>query len=303
MRTLSAEETAAALPWGALVEALLDMFERERSGEAHASPRTSVALAAGGVMLLMPAADLRFAALKTVTVHAANAARGLPVVQCNVTLMDATTGTRLLAMDGNVLTARRTAALSLAGAIRAGRTGAARMLLIGAGVQARAHAEAFAQVWGIRRLEIHARTQANAEELARRMRSLDVDASAVADLAVAAKQADLIVAATSSQDPVVPPQVRPDATVIAVGAYRADMAEVPPELVRRSAVFVDTLEGARGEAGDLIRAGIDWSAVQAFCNASPAREGRPVLVKTVGHALWDLAAAQLAYANRQQWQQ
>ncbi|RSZ37292.1 delta(1)-pyrroline-2-carboxylate reductase family protein [Variovorax sp. 553] len=297
---LDAEETAAALPWGALVEALLQMFERERRGEAHASPRTSVALAAGGVMLLMPAADLQFAALKTVTVHAANAARGLPVVQCNVTLMDATTGTRLLAMDGNVLTARRTAALSLAGAIRAGRTGAARMLLIGAGVQARAHAEAFAQVWGIRRLEIHARTQAHAEELARHMRSLDVDASAaVADPAVAAKEADLIVAATSSQDPVVPPQVRPDATVIAVGAYRADTAEVPPELVRRSAVFVDTLEGARGEAGDLIRAGVDWSAVQAFCNASPAREGRPVLVKTVGHALWDLAAAQLAYANRQ----
>ncbi|WP_206169041.1 MULTISPECIES: delta(1)-pyrroline-2-carboxylate reductase family protein [unclassified Variovorax] len=300
MRMLDAEETAAALPWGALVEALLQMFERERRGEAHASPRTSVALAAGGVMLLMPAADLQFAALKTVTVHAANAARGLPVVQCNVTLMDATTGTRLLAMDGNVLTARRTAALSLAGAIRAGRTGAARMLLIGAGVQARAHAEAFAQVWGIRRLEIHARTQAHAEELARHMRSLDVDASAaVADPAVAAKEADLIVAATSSQDPVVPPQVRPDATVIAVGAYRADTAEVPPELVRRSAVFVDTLEGARGEAGDLIRAGVDWSAVQAFCNASPAREGRPVLVKTVGHALWDLAAAQLAYANRQ----
>lgn len=295
MQTLNAEETAAALPWGALVEALLQMFERERRGEAHASPRTSVALAAGGVMLLMPAADLRFAALKTVTVHAGNAERGLPVVQCHVTLMDAATGTRLLAVDGNVLTARRTAALSVAGAIRAGRRGAERMLLIGAGVQARAHAEAFAQVWGVRHLEIHARTQTRAEELARHMRSLGVDASAIADPACAAGRADLIVAATNSQDPVVPSQVRPDATVIAVGAYRAGMAEVPPELVRRSAVFVDTLEGARSEAGDLIRAGVDWSAVQAFCRASPAQDGRPVLVKTVGHALWDLAAARLAH--------
>lgn len=303
MRTLDAEETAAALPWGELAEALLQMFERERRGEAHASPRTSVPLAAGGVMLLMPAADLRFAALKTVTVHAANAGQGLPVVQCDVTLMDAATGTRLLAMDGNVLTARRTAALSLAGAIRAGRTGAARMLLIGAGVQARAHAEAFAQVWGVRRLEIHARTQAHAEELARHMRSLGVDASAIADPVSAAAEADLIVAATNSQDPVIPSQVRPDATVIAIGAYRADMAEVPPELVRRSAVFVDTLEGARSEAGDLIRAGVDWSAVQAFCHASPAQEGRPALIKTVGHALWDLAAAQLAYAMSRQQQQ
>lgn len=243
MRTLNAEKTAAALPWGALVEALLQMFERERLGEAYASPRTSVPLAAGGVMLLMPAADLHFAALKTVTVHAGNAEQGLPVVQGDVTLMDAATGTRLLAMDGNVLTARRTAALSLAGAMRAGRGGAERMLLIGAGVQARAHAEAFAEVWGVRHLKIHARTQAHAEALAQHMRSRGVDASAIADPTAAAEEADVIVAATNSQDPVVPLRVRPDATVIAVGAYRADMAEVPPELVRRCAVFVDTLEG------------------------------------------------------------
>ncbi|MET3377751.1 delta(1)-pyrroline-2-carboxylate reductase family protein [Variovorax paradoxus] len=294
MRTLNAEETAAALPWGALVEAVLQMFERERLGEAHASPRTSVPLAAGGVMLLMPAADQHFAALKTVTVHAGNAEQGLPVVQGDVTLMDAATGTRLLAMDGNVLTARRTAALSLAGAMKAGRGGAERMLLIGAGVQARAHAEAFAEVWGVRHLKIHA------EALAQHMRSRGVDASAIADPTAAAEEADVIVAATNSQDPVVPSRVRPDATVIAVGAYRADMAEVPPELVRRCAVFVDTLEGARSEAGDLIRAGVDWSAVQAFSSAQPVQQGRLVLVKTVGHALWDLAAARLAYVNQQQ---
>jgi ornithine cyclodeaminase/alanine dehydrogenase-like protein (mu-crystallin family) len=234
-----------------------------------------------------------------VTVHAGNAEQGLPVVQGDVTLMGAATGTRLLAMDGNVLTARRTAALSLAGAMRAGRGGAERMLLIGAGVQARAHAEAFAEVWGVRHLKIHARTQAHAEALAQHMRSRGVDASAIADPTAAAEEADVIVAATNSQEPVVPSRVRPDAIVIAVGAYRADMAEVPPELVRRCAVFVDTLEGARTEAGDLIQAGIDWSGVQAFATASPAAEGRPVLVKTVGHALWDLAAAQLAYLHQQ----
>jgi 1-piperideine-2-carboxylate/1-pyrroline-2-carboxylate reductase [NAD(P)H] len=299
MRTLNAAETAAALPYGALVEALLQMFERERRGEAHAAPRTCVPLAAGGVMLLMPAADLRFAVLKTVTVHAGNAAQGLPVVQGDVTLMDAANGNRLLGMDGNVLTARRTAALSLAGAMRAGRRSGARMLLIGAGVQALAHAEAFAEVWGVQRLQVHARSQAHSEALAQHMRARGVDASAITDPAAAAAEADVIVATTNSCDPVVPSQLRPDATVIAIGAYRADMAEVPPEVVRRCAVFVDTLEGARAEAGDLIQADVDWSAVQAFASASPVAADRPVLVKTVGHALWDLAAAQLAYRNQQ----
>lgn len=300
MRTLNAAETAAALPYGALVEALLRMFERERRGEARAVPRTAVPLASGGVLLLMPAAGPRFAALKTVTVHAGNAAVGLPVVQGEVTLMDAANGTRLLAMDGNVLTARRTAALSLAGAARAGRSVGGRMLLIGAGVQARAHAEAFAEVAGVHRLWVHARTQGHAEQLAQHMRTIGVDASAIADAASVAEEADVIVATTNASSPVVPSSVRPDATVIAVGAYRADMAEVPPELVRRCAVFVDTLEGARTEAGDLIQAGIDWSTVQAFATALPAAQNRPVLIKTVGHALWDLAAAQLAYMRGQQ---
>lgn len=302
MRTLNAAETAAALPYGALVEALLQMFERERRGEARAAPRTSVPLAGGGVLLLMPAADARFAALKTVTVHAGNAGLGLPVVQGEVTLMDAATGTRLLAMDGNVLTARRTAALSLAGAARAGRHVGGRMLLIGAGVQARSHAEAFAEIAGVRRLWIHARTPAHAEQLAQHMRTLGVDAGTIDDPAQVSEEADVIVATTNSSVPVVPSRVRPDATVIAVGAYRADMAEVPPELVRRCAVFVDTLEGARSEAGDLIQAGIDWSDVQAFTNAKAelAMHERPVLIKTVGHALWDLAAAQLAYTHQQQ---
>jgi 1-piperideine-2-carboxylate/1-pyrroline-2-carboxylate reductase [NAD(P)H] len=300
MRTLNAADTAAALPYGALVEALLQMFERERRGEAHAAPRTSVPLAGGGVLLLMPAADARFAALKTVTVHAGNAACGLPVVQGEVTLMDAATGTRLLAMDGNVLTARRTAALSLAGAARAGRVGGDSMLLIGAGVQARAHAEAFAEAWGVRRLWIHGRSPAHAEQLVRHMRARGVDALAVADPLAVSEDADVIVAATNASSPVVPSRMRPNATVIAVGAYRADMAEVPPELVRRCAVFVDTLEGARTEAGDLIQAGIDWSSVQAFATAAPAAGDRSVLIKTVGHALWDLAAAQLAHTHQPQ---
>eukprot|EP01032_Pedospumella_encystans_P037371 gene37371-42329_t len=73
------------------------------------------------------------------------------------------------------------------------------------------------------------------------------------------------------------------------------MAEVPTALVRRGSVIVDTLEGARREAGDLIRADVDWRAVQDFAHAVPAAARAPVLVKTVGHALWDLAAARLAH--------
>src|SRR5207244_1175213 len=73
--------------------------------------------------------------------------------------------------------------------------------------------------------------------------------------------------------------------VAAVGAYLPEMAELPPGLVRRSRVFVDTLEGAQAEAGDLIMAGIDWSGVTPLEEALDApRAGKgPVVFKSVGH--------------------
>ena len=56
------------------------------------------------------------------------------------------------------------------------------------------------------------------------------------------------------------------------------------------------MASARGEAGDFLRAGVDWGAVTALEDIldAPPRPAGPVVFKTVGHALFDLAAAKLA---------
>jgi ornithine cyclodeaminase/alanine dehydrogenase-like protein (mu-crystallin family) len=87
--------------------------------------------------------------------------------------------------------------------------------------------------------------------------------------------------------------VRDDAVISAIGAFTRHMAEVAPELVQRCDVVVDTMEGCRAEAGDLIQANVDWSKVasmDALIAGSAARD-RTLLFKSVGSALWDLAAA------------
>jgi 1-piperideine-2-carboxylate/1-pyrroline-2-carboxylate reductase [NAD(P)H] len=74
-------------------------------------------------------------------------------------------------------------------------------------------------------------------------------------------------------------------------------------LVSASRVFVDTTEGARDEAGDLIRAeqagAFDWEDATPLAEAlrSPERPGTTVVFKSVGHALWDLAAARTAFVG------
>jgi ornithine cyclodeaminase/alanine dehydrogenase-like protein (mu-crystallin family) len=75
------------------------------------------------------------------------------------------------------------------------------------------------------------------------------------------------------------------------------MAELPAALVRRAHLYVDTLEGAQAEAGDLLQAGIDWATVTPLADVILQERplGGTIVFKSVGHAFWDLAAARAAF--------
>jgi ornithine cyclodeaminase len=302
MKVLDAEQTRQLLPYPALADALRGVLADKLAGKARAPARTSMPLPGGAgdaVLLLMPAHDERLAITKLVTVHPGNAERGLPVVQGDVLVMDAATGERLALLDGTVVTARRTAALSLLAARMLAPEPGGPLLVVGSGTQAQSHMEASREGLGVSQVYISSRNLRHAEALARHGRALGLDARAVSTPGEALTDATLIVTATTSAAPVLPPGVREDVFIAAVGAYTPSMAELPPELVLRSNVFVDTLEGAQAEAGDLIQAGVDWSRVTALEHAlDMARPQRgPIVFKSVGHALWDLAAARLAVGS------
>jgi 1-piperideine-2-carboxylate/1-pyrroline-2-carboxylate reductase [NAD(P)H] len=301
---LDAAHTAAALPWDQLLPALSDMLLRKHRGETLAPERLAVPLK-GGILLAMPATDGTFASTKLVTVHAGNPARGLPSILGEVLLMRADTGERVLMLDGPTVTGRRTAALSALAARSLlpdpYATARGSMLIVGAGVQGRAHLEAFAAVLGVRDVQVAARSALSAESLAAHGRSLGLDARACTDPDAALAAASIIVTATTSLSPLFADRVRADAFVAAVGAYRPEMCELPASLVRRASVYVDDLDGARHEAGDLLQAGLPWERVTAL-ERVVAGEVRmpshgPIVFKSVGQALWDLAAARLAYES------
>jgi ornithine cyclodeaminase len=299
---LDAGATVAALPWSRLVDALEAMLERKAAGSTLAPERLALPLP-GGMLLAMPASDGEYASTKLVTVHPGNPARGLPTLLGELLLMRADTGQRLLILDGPALTARRTAALSVLAARRLAPRARGPLLIVGAGIQGRAHLEAFASVMGTRQAFIASRTRASAEALALHGRSLGIDARAVAGADDALAQAGVVVTATTSTSPVIGNGVRDDAFVAAVGAYRPEMCELPAALLHRARVYVDDPAGARHEAGDILQAGLDWARVTALEDvvagaAAPPAHG-PVVFKSVGQALWDLAAARLALEARQ----
>ena len=301
MEILDANQTAARLPYQELADNIREVALARRSEDLQAPPRLIVPLSEGGVLLVMPASDRELAITKLVTVHPENPGRDLPTIQGEVVVMDATTGERLGLLDGSVVTARRTAALSMLAARDLAPRPEGPLLVVGAGTQGRAHLDAFHEGLGVSRVFIYSRSQKSAVSLAGHARGLGMEAEAVEGPEEVLDEVSLVVTATTSSEPVLPEEIPEGVFVAAVGSFEPEAAELPPALISASQVFVDTMEGARDEAGDLIQAtqagAFSWEDATALEDAlrSSVRPDGTVVFKSVGDAQWDLAAARTAF--------
>jgi ornithine cyclodeaminase len=292
MNHLDRAATERLLPYPQLRDAIAAALRERRSGEVNAPERSATPLPNDGWLLLMGATSSTTAIAKIVTVHPHN--RG-PRVQSDVILMDAGDGRRLATLDGEAVTERRTAALSLLAAERLAPVPHADLLLIGAGAQARAHLEAFRVGLGTARVWISSRTASRRDALIVHARNLGMEAAAIGDPHDLLTRPLLVVTATDSVAPVLHRPPAPGSFIAAVGAFRATMAELAPAVLAGAVLVVDTLEGAQREAGDLLQAQVDWGTVHALQDLlGRPRNAQTVIFKSVGHAIFDLAAGTLA---------
>ena len=303
MEILDDIQTAERLPYPELAESIRDVAVSRREGELEAPSRTVLDLPGDGNLLVMPASDEELAITKLVTVHPDNAGRNLPTIQGEVIVMEAGTGVRLGVLDGSVVTGRRTAALSLLAAQTLAPHPEGPLLIVGAGTQGNAHLEAFREGLGISEVFVASRTEKSASSLVGRAEDLGLEAHTVDTPEEVLDEVRLIVTATTSHDPVLPDELPDGMFVAAVGAFNPQMAELSPRLISSSTVVVDTLEGTQEEAGDLIQAShaglFEWEDATELGDLleNPEPPTGPVVFKSVGHALWDLAAARTAYTR------
>jgi 1-piperideine-2-carboxylate/1-pyrroline-2-carboxylate reductase [NAD(P)H] len=298
MRVFDATATARALPWRALLDAIEQTLADHHAGRVQAPDRWVLPLTPTASWFLMPAwltppaADL--AAIKLITYAAENPTRGLPAILGDVMVMRASTGERLALLDGPTVTARRTAAVSLLAARRLAPLPMGPLLVLGTGVQAMAHVLAFTEALGVDEVWVKGRTDAASQAFAQALHQRGIYAEPVVELDAALARCPLVVTATSAKAVCLPGRVRDDAFVAAIGAFTPAMIELDPELTKdiaqRGQVVLDS-PAARHEAGDLIAAGLDLSALPTLADQPPRRDGGPVLFKSCGSALWDLAAA------------
>lgn len=307
MRIISSAELEASLDWDSLIECLRLAFRRGAETPVRHHHEIAGRPGAEGTLLLMPAWEVgRHIGVKIATVFPGNAEQGLPSVMGAYLLLDGGTGAPLAMIDGPMLTLKRTAAASALAAHYLARPDCERLLMVGTGALAPHLVGAHAAVRPICNVLIWGRDPAKAEKLAKRLDRRDFRVEATRDLEAAVAGAHIISCATLSRAPLVKGGwLRAGQHLDLVGAFRPDMRETDDTAMRRARVFVDTRDGALGEAGDIVQAVAsgaldkDDVAGDLFDLTRGERAGRRfydqiTLFKSVGTALEDLAAAQLA---------
>ncbi|MGI9645402.1 MAG: ornithine cyclodeaminase family protein [Ilumatobacteraceae bacterium] len=306
---IDADRVRRGLPWPELVEALRIGFAR---GDVTAPRRHHHELGPADdpdtpTMLLMPAWNREFAGVKVAGVFPTNRARGQDSVQASYLLTSATDGTPLALIEGGELTARRTVAASVLAATYLARAASSRLLIVGAGRIAANVAEAYSSAFPIEEILVWNHHPVGAARLAARLRDDGHQAEATDDLAAACDRADIVSAATLATDPVIRGDwLRPGTHVDLIGGFTPAMREADDAAVRRSIVYVDTLDGALAEAGDIVQplesgtiteddiAG-DLTGLARGTAAPRTDDDAITLFKSVGHALEDLVAAATLY--------
>jgi ornithine cyclodeaminase len=315
IRILNEADVHKCLPPAACAEAMEQTLAALARGELS-FPLRSVFRAEGssGFLGLMPAyrgGERPLYALKAVCIYPENPAKhGIDAHQGGVLLYDGETGELTAVVDGAALTAVRTAAVTAVATRALARPGSSDLAIIGAGSQARAHLEALADAMPLERVRIASRTLAHARDLAAEASTRHpFSIEAVGTVAEALRGADVVVTVSTAAEPIVDAEhLEPGMHVNLVGSSIARTREITGAGLARTRFFVDRRESTVNESGDYLMAlregAIDESHIVAELGEVLAglTEGRRsadeiTAFKSLGIAVEDLAAAELAIAN------
>ncbi len=304
---ISAEEVRERLSLPECVEAMARAMRAVSSGHFEAPQRRITPLERGH-FFLMPGSMTGgpvFGA-KLISLIPGNPERNLPAVQGFIALFDHDSGAPLALVDGTSVTYLRTAATSALATDTLGRKDARTHGIFGAGVLAMEHLEAIACVREIALTRVWARDPARAEAfaaLAARQTGLEVKAATPEEAA----SCDVVSTVTNAAEPVLRGKwLAPGCHLNLVGAHQPDHREADSDAVCGASIFVDTREGALGEAGDILlpmREGrLDESAIrgeigQVLEGDVKGREDDTdiTLFKSLGHVAQDIYAAEWVY--------
>lgn len=280
------------------IEALISSFENQT---AWSAPKAAILPADGRYMMAALAAtdDPPLLAVKTVVLNPRNPERGLPQINGLVTMLDSSSGLPVAILDGNWITAVRTAGLSATAAKHMARKDSSVAAFIGCGVQAKSHLQAFSDLFPLKEIRVFGRGKANIDSLCNDASERSL-ASVVCNSAKAAVTgADLVITSVTYSANLVP---FVDANWLKPGSFSAitDLA-APWEKESFSAFHQIIIDDLKQEAAmpnklapaEFVTGDLSGLVLGKFAGQTLDSDKNAFIFR--GHAMGDLALSVLAY--------
>ena len=309
MRILKRKDILSLITMKEVIEIIRNVFIAVGKNQVVLPERTVVEMKDGkNAVLFMPGymPTINGIGIKIVSVFPDNISKGIPTINAQVLLNNPETGEIMCMMEGGLITAMRTAAVSAVATDILALEDAHTLGIFGAGVQSKSQIEAIMEVRPITNVKIFDVDINAATNLAETMKSLkgeacEFEASTTPDEVV--NDSKIIVTATTSTTPVFDGSLLTGGTHInAIGSFKPHIREVDDTTMQRASLFVDALEHALAEAGDLIipmntgiitKTDIKADLGELVLNKKSGRGKKEEITffKSVGMAVQDIAVA------------
>lgn len=294
MLILSRKDVEDLLDLQELIPALAEGFKALSAGQLDVPPRNQVGAPKGallGMYAFMPGKPL---SVKLVSIFH----ESMPSHQAVITLFDSKTGAPLALMDGEYITAMRTAAASLLSIQHLARKDSKTVAIVGSGVQAKSHLKMIGSLVGIERIWLASRNPSAASALL----SPASNAHVADSVHQAVSQADIVCLCTSSPEPVIKKDWLKDGVHVTSVGYRPPGGELPRDAIEASHLFVESkraFDPAPAGSAELQGFSVDFGTElgELLLKQKPGRrsETEMTVYKSMGHAMEDLVAASLVY--------
>ena len=297
---LNERQVEELIDLGELLRRLEDGFAQLSAGEVNAPGRNEIAMPREAFLLGMPGHRPGSPmTVKVVTVFEDNLRRDLPSHLAIICQFDPETGACRAFLDGTYITAVRTAASAAVSTRLLARSDARVLTILGAGVQGAQHLRTFPLARDFAEIRIGSLYATDAERLA----ATDPRAVAIDDFEAAVRESDVVALSSHAAEPIIDAAwVRPGTHVTSVG-YRPPRGELPPALLDRATLFVETREATfePPPVGCAELRDVDPARAtelgEVIAGARPGRRGDDEITvyKAMGHVIEDIVAADLAY--------
>jgi alanine dehydrogenase len=298
MLFLSRKDVEELLDASDLMAALEDGFKALSSNLLNVPARNQV-VTPKGVLVGMPAyMPGQLLSVKLVSVFHENHLQNIADHQAVIALFDPQTGSPVAFMDGETITALRTAAGAMVSIKYLARKDSKTLAIIGAGVLGAAHLKMIATLGGIENIHIASADHSKALALA----GGAPNARAFRSTREAVAGADIVCMCTSSLTPAIHGEWLQEGAHLSSVGYRPPGGELPRELVEAAHVFVESrIAFEAPPVGSVELQGLDPASGtemgEVLMGTRPGRrsEQEITVYKSMGHAMEDLVAANLVY--------